>query len=375
MIIDLHTALESVESYFTNDRATYTMLGCMCGTQLFKHIFDLSLGYFAFGDILLIEGCQDFMGMSEPSPSNNHFHYSSLLSKKPVHSLFNEVCDLFSFKILNNGNPVSEYKFDFNIQFINRFNLVIVCDAHLIPQTYLAELMKYVSSKLIILVDPFTIFGKAFVDVPTVVNSTCECDELTALARDVYNVETPFIKSGQKMLNVLDIAPPKTTNRFIGNQYVTNDPPYYELMLDKLNGVGIKKDFKYIVPNNQLMFYDLEKIDDSMKQESISVNQNSLINIVKMDGSLGTTLFTCNLNKYKRTFRAQIELLGKQKPFTMDTSTLKVIPGSLLTIEQAAYHKFDKLTFVQSGYGHKLSKQELYTLMNMTEHLTIVEEK
>jgi hypothetical protein len=59
----------------------------------------------------------------------------------------------------------------------------------------------------------------------------------------------------------------------------------------------------------------------------------------------------------------------------MDTSTLKVIPGSLLTIEQAAYHKFDKLTFVQSGYGHKLSKQELYTLMNMTEHLTIVEEK
>jgi hypothetical protein len=285
------------------------------------------------------------------------------------------VCDLFSFKILNNGNPVSEYKFDFNIQFINRFNLVIVCDAHLIPQTYLAELMKYVSSKLIILVDPFTIFGKAFVDVPTVVNSTCECDELTALARDVYNVETPFIKSGQKMLNVLDIAPPKTTNRFIGNQYVTNDPPYYELMLDKLNGVGIKKDFKYIVPNNQLMFYDLEKTDDSINQESISVNQNSLINIVKMDGSLGTTLFTCNLNKYKRTFRAQIELLGKQKPFTMDTSTLKVIPGSLLTIEQAAYHKFDKLTFVQSGYGHKLSKQELYTLMNMTEHLTIVEEK
>ena len=66
--------------------------------------------------------------MSEPSPSNNHYYYGDLLTKTPKESLFNKEYfeNPFEFKILNKGNPINEYKYSMNIQFINRFKLVIV---------------------------------------------------------------------------------------------------------------------------------------------------------------------------------------------------------------------------------------------------------
>jgi hypothetical protein len=79
------------------------------------------------------------------------------------------------------------------------------------------------------------------------------------------------------------------------------------------------------------------------------------------------------MNHFKKTFRAPIDLEGVlDNPFDRDDRFKNVLPGNLLTIEQAAHHRFDKLIFIQSEY-HKLSKQEMYTLMSVTEHLTILE--
>lgn len=376
MLIDLHTALECVETYYTEDTKQTVTLGCMCGTQLFKHIFDLSLGYFTFSDILLIEGCQDFIGLSEPSPANNHFYYASLLTKKAVRSLFNDFSNPFSMRILNNGNPVNEYRYNMDIKFINRFKLVLVCDAHLIPQNYISELQKHVSGKLVMFVDPFTVNGQPYADVPTVTYATAECDSLTALARDVYGVDTNYVKQGPKMLDVLNIAAPKTAGKFMNCQYVTNDTVYYELMKDKLEAMGIKKGYKVLVDDNQVMKYTMDPLDrNELSREEVVVNHHSLMDIVTGKGISNLhTEITCRLNNFKKVFHPHVDFKSTFKnPFTTDNSILKVIPGNLLTIEQASYHKFDKIIFIQSAY-HRLTKQEMYTLMNITEHLTVLEE-
>ena len=86
------------------------------------------------------------------------------------------------------------------------------------------------------------------------------------------------------------------------------------------------------------------------------------------------TEITCRLNNFKKVFHPHAEFKSTFKnPFTVDNSILKVVPGNLLTIEQASYHKFDKIIFIQAPYS-RLTKQEMYTLMNITEHLTVLEE-
>ena len=383
MVIDLHVALQSIESYFTEDTNDTITLGQMVGSQLFKHIFDLSLGYFDFPDILLIEGCQDYIGMSEPSPSNNHYYYGDLLTKTPKESLFNKEYfeNPFEFKILNKGNPINEYKYSMNIQFINRFKLVIVCDAHLIPPEFISELKRRVSSKLIMLADPFTVYGKAIIDIPTVVHSSCECDPLTAMARDIYGVETDYIKKmSGKMLDVMHISAPQTTQKFQGHYYVTNDKPYYELMVDKFKKMGLRKGYSVIVTDKNYITCDLDPLSkDEINKEYITMGPYSLMEIViggsgrRMPTLTSNPSCSCRMNHFKKTFRAPIDLEGVlDNPFDRDDRFKNVLPGNLLTIEQAAHHRFDKLIFIQSEY-HKLSKQEMYTLMSVTEHLTILE--
>ena len=66
MVIELHEALEAAESYFSDDTRKPYIIGSMAGVKLFKHLFDLGLGSFNFNETLLIEGCQDYMGMSDP---------------------------------------------------------------------------------------------------------------------------------------------------------------------------------------------------------------------------------------------------------------------------------------------------------------------
>lgn len=371
MVIDLHTALEAVESYFNDDTKDNVTLGGMAGVQLFKHIFDLSLGYFRFNDILLIEGCQDYIGMSKPSPVNNHLFYASLMNKLPSPSLFNTVDRPFSFNILNNGNPVTEYHCKMDIQRINGFKLIIVCDAHLIPPKYLNELKRYVSGKLIMLVDPFTVYGLAYTQVPTVVYSCFECDSLTAMARNIYGVDTDRVKQG-KMFEVVKGVGPKTMTKLSNVQYATNDRSYLEDMQDKQISMGLKKGYRVMVTGNQVMTYKLDKPIEEITDE-VTICENSLITIDRQR-AFTTSTQGCILNSYPSSFSAPLQYETDTNPFIIDNTIVKVKPANILDVNSIGYHRFDKLIFINSLCSRKLTNAELYTLMTSTKYLAVTED-
>lgn len=369
MVIELHTALEAVETYFNDDTKEHVILGGMAGTQLFKHVFDLSLGYFRFNEILLIEGCQDYIGMSDPSPYNNHFFFAELLYKQPTHSLFNNFNDPFSWNILNNGNPIMEYHTSMNMERINRFKLVIVTDAHLIPAEYIKELRNYVSGKLIELVDPFTIFGARYTQVPTVINTNASCDQLTALARKVYNVETDFIEPSQhKSLEVSHQNASRTMSKNSDGQYCTTSMGYLEYMQEKQLKMGFRKGHKVMVDGPNIMTYKMDNTEDT-----ITICNHSLMTIEAVPGTLHST-FGCKLWRFKDNFHAHLVFNTNRSLLDLDNTLIRVKPAGVLSLMDASYHKFNKLTYVHTISSPELSNPEKYTLLTATEHLVIVEE-
>lgn len=372
MIIDLHTALEAVESYFMDDTKANVTLGYMAGTQLFKHIFDISLGYFNFNDILLIEGSQDYIGMSSPSPVNNHFFYASLINKIPASSLFNNWNDPFAFNILNNGNPVSEYNCKMDIHKINSFKLVIVCDAHLIPPQLLNELKRKTMGKLIILVDPFTIYGLAYTQVPTVTFSCFECDSLIAMARKIYGVDTDRVKLGPSMFEVVRGHGPRTMTKMTDIQFCSNDIPYLEAMHEKQVNMGIKKTHRVIVEGNQVMNYKMEDVVDNVN-DTVTVCDKSLLTIENLTSYVNSH-YGARLNNFNNKFYAHLEFVDKTNPYVIDNTILKVKPANILDIKSIGHHKFKKLVYIQCYGAPRLTNPEMYTLATSTEHLTIVEE-
>lgn len=370
MVIELHQALETIESYFNSDTIKPITLGSMTGTKLFKHIFDLGLGAFNFNETLLIEGCQDYIGMSEPSPVHNHYFWADLIKITPKASICNINLNPFEFKIINNGNPVIEYNYEFDLDRINTFKLVYVCDAHLIPGIFLEQLKRYVQGKLIILVDPFTIYGLQYTNVPTVVRTFSECSQLSAIARQLFGIETEHITTK----NVTSITgakhnAPKTIARCNEIPVCTNDISYLQYMQDKQIAMGYKKYHRVIIDKHIFKRYQMDN-----KTDTFTVCEHSLLTTESVPGSLHSAT-SVRPWKHKNSFYWHFKY---DEPMSqifgdMDNTVIKCRPASVMTINDVAHHKFDKLMLVQSRMKN-LSNFEKYTILTATEHLVITEE-
>lgn len=377
MVIELHQALEAAESYFSDDTRKPFIIGSMAGVKLFKHLFDLGLGSYNFNEMLLIEGCQDYIGMSDPSPVNNHYFWADLIKIIPAqkNNLFSFNVDPFEFRVLNHGNPVTEYTYELDFQTINTFRLVYVCDAHLIPQRFLDQLMKFTQGKLILLVDPFTIYGMKYTMVPTVIRALGECDSTTALARSIFGVETDYVTSKNvTSVHSMRQSPPKTLSKCNDIPMCSNDIAYIQYMQDKQTAVGIKRNQRIIVDGNQHIF---RRYKADNKTDTVTITNHSLLVTEGVPGLIHSTS-SCKLWKHKNSFylhfKYQDDYYNKTSFGDLDDPTiLKVRPGCVMTLDDIAHHKFEKLIFVQSRLN-TLSNVQKYTLLTSTEHLTIMED-
>ena len=375
MVIELHEALEAAESYFSDDTRKPYIIGSMAGVKLFKHLFDLGLGTFNFNETLLIEGCQDYMGMSDPSPVHNHFFWADLIKIIPYHKnpAFSININPFEFRLLNNGNPVSEYTYEFDFQLINTFKLVYVCDAHLIPQRFFEQLIRFTQGKLIMLIDPFTVYGIRYTNIPTVIRALGECDPLTAMARNIFGVETDYVTAkNPTTINGLRQSAPKTLSKCNETPMCSNDIAYIQYMQDKQIGMGIKKNQRIIIDDP---IFKRFKADD--KVEDITVTEHSLLTTESVPGILHSNSL-CKPWRYKNACYMHFKYAVYNEPMTSfgnleDNTVVKVRPACVMTLNDIAHHKFEKLVFVQSRMKD-LSNVEKYTLLTSTEHLTIMED-
>lgn len=356
MIVEEYEMVDIINSYLNKPTNKPIILGGIIGTSLFEHVFNACMSTVPYDKICIIEGIQDIIGMRKLNDNHwNHYFYAELFTNRYMQN----TRDRSSFEsFVKERPPYVKTPLLMTERIMNAFDLFIINDAHLIPDSYLSQL-KDLRKKMFILVDPFEIGGERYFNVPTIVDSLKRLPTLVARARALYDVET---RAYDKTQSTFETG--KASKRSIGKlgdrMYVSNDPDIIRYARNKQHVAVSKK-------NHRMMVMDEHVIRSIAKQHSsvhACVTKYSLIQAIQY--SKASKLYTF------RIYGSTNEIMATMS-YDMDdpTARIHVIPANILTPDLIRHHRFKHLIFAPGDVD--VSVREMYTIMKCTKNLLIVE--
>lgn len=355
-VVEEYEMIDIINGYLDSKSGKPIILGGIAGTSLFEHVFNACMSVSSYNKICVVEGIQDIIGMKVQNTNHwNHYFYAELftngfMQNQPDRSSFESFMKDYK-KIIKVPMIMTE-------RVIHSFDIIIVNDAHLIPDEYLNQI-KVLRKKIFILVDPFDINGERYFDVPTVVDSLKRLPLLIARARALYDVESrAYDKTMQSTIDTGKIS--KRSIGKLGEQmFVSKDPNIIQYARNKQYVTPSKKNHRMMVMDNHV----IRTITPSTDIHSV-VTKYSLVHAIAY--SKQTKLFAFKIYASTR------EILATMSYDINDiTSVLHVIPANILTPELVQHHRFKHLTYVAGDMS--LSVREMYTLMKCTKNLLIAE--
>ena len=139
-ILQLDQLIDELEAFIDDPIQRRFYIGGMVGTQPFKYTIECVLSKNDFQNICVIEGCQDYIGMTKASPCNNHFYYADFIEET-------KIPDFGTGSTFDHGylvwNPLNiEYKYHVELDYVGKFDYLIINDAQLIPTDVLDVFIK-----------------------------------------------------------------------------------------------------------------------------------------------------------------------------------------------------------------------------------------
>lgn len=227
MIVEIPEIIDIIDDFISAPYLYDLDIGGCIGTNIFKLCMEEVMAYYPFIKILIIEGCQDFIEMQNTF-LGNHIFYAEAVDTNWSNSYYGEE---LSTPIFMRHKPTIDVT---PINF-NKFGIIIINDAHLIPQIYLNTIRDNYMGKIIKIADPFDYGGELFMHSHTVIDSLSKLSQLQAYARSLFNIDTRTIdKKVICSLTKLD----RMTIRSVGvspdkRQYVTPYNPIINLVKDR----------------------------------------------------------------------------------------------------------------------------------------------
>lgn len=355
MFLREHEMIDMVTDYLAGPSNEPLYIGAMIGTQVFKHVLDISLNYTDFGHMLIMEGIQDFIGMRKESQYSNHIFYAERFHNELIELSKDRSTIQKFFKDKDNIKNIPVLDNDIHA------DILIINDAHMIPRLYLDQILSRAHTKIILIVDPFDINGEPYSNVYTVTETLTASSNLIAKARQLYDVETYAID--KKVYSVLDTD--KLSKRSIGkiddNQYVTNDESLqYEINLRQVSS-GFKKKQKILIMDDHII--SSPSVSDEPVNHECILTKHSLAYIMGVDKN--SPYVRLRPHSYKQS------LFGRPTyDLSNDDKTIHCTPANLLSINESAYHRFQHIICVVGE--NPLTIRQMYSLLKDTNHLTIV---
>lgn len=322
-IISVNEMIDILEDSMNDDSMNGIALGEMCGCNIFKHVADYLINSesgIPFNQVLIVEGCQDYIGLIKKR-LDNHIFYAELFVEDVVDGL--TPYDPFKPKILN---PSPEYRIRIDSNRLVDYKVIIVRDAHLIPYYYMIALLKSFNGKVISLVDPFDINGENFINAPTIVDTMNKVSPLQSMARSIYNVDSYTDRK----------VPGTVTNkhfskRQIGKiddkQYITNKLYLCDEIQFKQTITNMRKHQKVLVTSDRLHY-----CQDIKTGQLYPIVKNSLCEIV----SPRLPLMRIKIYASKNIVAGDISYFEHCSP-----ECIRVKPANILTVDESCHHRYD----------------------------------
>lgn len=358
-IIQEYELTDMVNEYINDFNAINPLnIGTMVGADTFRIIMNAAIGFYPYIEILILQGCQDMLGFCKNQSYNNHLYY----------------LDIFRMLYERRVDRNRDYEIFFGVEYdtkielcldiIDRFNIVIVNDAHLIPRKYI-EYIKKAFNKVILIYDVFEKDLDYIHEMYTLTESFIQLSPIIANARALYGVETRYINRKLEKTNVVSTGKmsPRSFGRNDKFQHISDDPDVIKFVRDKQIKSGFRK--------NQMLFITDDKIqilrDPELRIGEYPINKkisrNSLI-------TLGPVLKDHLSVKAKIYFSNNIVLINPTYDKTTAVDTTSVVPANILDVEQQMYHRYKQSLFIPSGKD--IPKSVMYSLCKNTNRLVII---
>lgn len=352
MEIGISELIDRVETFIEGGMRTESnmTIGCMAGTSGFKMILNAVLKTIDFNQILIADGCRDFIGLlREPVP--NYIFYQDMFRHDAVPDLF-EIMDPMRVRFVY---PKQGYQLRAVTTYLSNYKVMLVNNAQLIPDNYLEILQKYFCGKLILIVDPFEMGMEKFAHVPTVLDSLEKQSKNIAFARSLYQVETRA--TDRKVKCSFDKVKMRRTSvgKIDDKQYITNSKAVLDTIREKQYKTSTyRKNMKFITKQPNISFVE------SADHDIITIGPHTMFSI----SSVTKPLLKLRIHSAKTQFWSSVTY--------KDTGTgIIVEPANIISLEQARHHRFNNAVMVLGE--EPMTTRQWYTLLKLANHISIVD--
>lgn len=351
MELEISEMIDLIESHFGNAWGGNKVLtvGGIVGTNIFKHVMHVCLKYHNFHKILVIDGCQDYVGLPV-KPIRNYIYYLNLFESIEIPSPEKLSHPFYKFLL----EPTPGYQIIILPQLLYNYEAVVINNAHLIPENYLNAITSQFSGRIVCIVDPLDMYGERYADVPVIYDSLTKQSALHALARSLYHLDSRAI---DRKVNS-DFKKIKMSHRSIGKidtmQYVTNSNKILEEIQMKQMQSLPRRNQKFIVLNP-----DIQRYTDQQGL-SIPIGNGTMLSIA----SITRPLMKVRIHSSISTIHAMLSYLNKR-------TGLHVKPANIISIEDMCRHRFHTTCIVLGE--EPMTNRSWYSIMKNSNIVNIVD--
>lgn len=355
MIVPINEMINIIEDFMENEWLQEIDIGGCIGSNIFKICMETVTGFLNFREIMIIEGCQDFIEM-QPEFIANHIFYGEGVATGWTDELYGDQSKLPKF--MRNDPTIVTYPRN-----MNQYRLIIFNDAHLIPEKYKSIIRKHFAGKIINVIDPYDFNAVGYSHAPTVVDTLHKLSKIQAYARNLINIETRAIDKNI-ICRVRDVGqiPIRSVGKQDINQYVT---PYRKIidLVNQRRNDGLRRGQKVICRSDFINTYDFPP--------GMHVFTNHSLGILQSGKQLMNGLYKVRLHNSKHSINCDLTMNTNDAP---RYETL-VESASILSIDDMHYHKFNSIVLVLPADGtpdyNGITTRELYSVLRNTNDLSV----
>lgn len=357
MIIEINEMIDYLEKFFNSSRKE-AVVGGIAGTQIERYVIDAATATTSFPKILVVNGCQDYIGMmKEPLP--NVLFWADLFVMDIVDPLI--PYDPWKPKI---RNPEAEYVQRVNTRLLSGYDVILIFNTHLIPSCSLKAISDNFSGQIVYVSDPLEYNGREIAwrlgidDFPVISDHLEKVSPMIALARSVFGFDTRAID--RKVKGTLTEAN-KIGKRSIGKiddkQYVTNDYELLKEIQQRQYDAPFRKNQKVMVNENMIDVM----LENGVRKATLTANS-----MLVMQNPTSKPLMKLRLYNSKIIYAADVTYAeGVMKP----KGTISVKPANIIHVSRLTHHRFNNVVFVLGDHTHKT---EQYTVLKNSNNVIIV---
>lgn len=370
MVIEINEMIDKLEEFFNNISENNLVVGGVAGTAIEKMVVESALRKNNFTRILLLECCQDYLGLTNKSIPN-HKYFWDLFYDIIIESAFEN--DPFKPRVLN--HPI-ERDIVVNEEELQSYDVIIISNAHVLGSMgimYIDKLRNVFGNKIVVIFDPIEtrVPGSSIIsefahdDIPVIIDSHEKLSPIIAYARATVGINTRNVN--RKIPgNVIEV--PKINKRSIGKiddrQYVTNDFTLIKEITDKQRATPFRKNQKFLVnrqhSHNGRLHY---VIKDGIRVATIF--ENSLL---VMYNPQEKPYMTLRLYNSKQLCHFDITY---ETGFLAPQGALRVSPANIISVYDFNKHRYNHTVFI-SEPDTQITPALKYTILKNSKNVTFV---